>query len=105
MRYWKAKYTMDSNGFITSIEGHLVKLAPITKFIIKKQLDDLNYNRKIMTPEQAMQFIDKMTNALIMCLGNDGSQLARKMMIKELRTLAPEYFEKKISDVSTGTTV
>jgi hypothetical protein len=86
---------MDSNGFITSIENHLVTLAPITKFIIDKQLNDLNVNRDTLTPEQALIFINRMSNALVMCLGKDGSQLARKMMIKQLRTFAPDFFEKK----------
>ena len=85
---------MDSNGFITSIENHLVTLAPITKFIIVKQLNDLNVDRDTLTPEQAMIFINRMSNALVMCLGKDGSLLARKMMIRQLRTFAPEYFEK-----------
>lgn len=85
---------MDSNGFITSIENHLVTLAPITKFIIDKQLNDLNVNRDNLTPDQAMIFINRMSNALVMCLGKDGSQLARRMMIKQLRTFAPDYFEK-----------
>ena len=52
-----------------------------------------------------MVFIEKMTNALIMCLGNDGSQLARKMMIKQLRIFAPEHFQKKDMSVNTGSGV
>ena len=85
---------MDGEGFITSIENNLVTLAPITKFIISKQLNDLQVNRESITPEQALEFIDRMTNALVMCLGKDGSQLARKMMMKELRNFAPELLEK-----------
>ena len=85
---------MDGEGFITSVENNLVTLAPITKFIISKQLNDLQVNRKSITPEQALEFINRMTNALVMCLGKDGSQLARKMMMKELRNYAPELLEK-----------
>ena len=96
---------MDSEGFISSIESHLVSLAPITKFIIRKQLKDLQFQRGAMTPDQAMVFIDKMTAALIMCLGNDGSQLARKMMLKQLRTYAPSYFEKQLQNNSASSIV
>jgi hypothetical protein len=93
---------MDSEGFISSVESNLVSLAPITKFIIKKQLNDLKLQRAAMTPDQAMVFIEKMTAALIMCLGNDGSQLARKMMIKQLRMFAPEFFTKNNSAMGAG---
>jgi hypothetical protein len=93
---------MDSEGFISSVESNLVSLAPITKFIIKKQLNDLKLQRASMTPDQAIVFIDKMTAALIMCLGNDGSQLARKMMLKQLRMFAPEFFAKKNGQVGFG---
>ncbi len=95
---------MDSEGFISTIESHLVTLAPITRFIIKKQLNDLSLNRSSLTPDQAMIFIDKMTQALILCLGNDGSQLARKMMLKELRNFAPDYFEKKLNKLGSAST-
>lgn len=86
---------MDGNGFINSVENSLVNLAPITKFIINKQMKDLDITKENITPDKAMIFITKMTNALVMCLGKDGSQLARKMMIKQLRQYAPEYLESK----------
>ncbi len=86
---------MDSKGFIQTIEDHLVTLAPITKYIITKQLNDLNVTKESLTPDKALIFIDKMTNALVLCLGKDGSQIARKMMIKQLRLYAPGYLEKR----------
>ena len=86
---------MDGNGFINSVENSLVTLAPITKFIINKQMKDLDITKDTITPDKAIIFINKMTNALVMCLGKDGSQLARKMMIKQLRQYAPEYLESK----------
>jgi len=86
---------MDGNGFINSVENSLVNLAPITKFIINKQMKDLDVTKDTITPDKAMIFINKMTTALVMCLGKDGSQLARKMMIKQLRQYAPEYLESK----------
>lgn len=84
---------LDGNGFITSIEDRLITLAPITKFIITKQLSDLETSKESITPDQAIVFINKMTNALVLCLGTDGSQLARKMMMKQLRIHAPGYLE------------
>ena len=90
-----ASSDMDSEGFINSIEEHLVTLAPITKFIIIKQLNDLDVTKESLTPDKAIVFINKMTNALTLCLGKDGSQLARKMMMKQLRLHAPGYLEEK----------
>jgi hypothetical protein len=86
---------MDSKGFVSSVEEHLANLAPITKFIIIKQLKDLNTSKENLTPDKALIFINNMTKALVMCLGKDGSQLARKMMMKQLRLHAPGFLEKE----------
>ncbi len=86
---------IDGEGFITTIEKHLETLAPITKFIIIKQLNDLKVTKESLTPDKALIFIDRMTNALVLCLGKDGSQLARKMMMKEFRMFAPGYLENR----------
>jgi hypothetical protein len=77
---------MDSKAFVESIEAKLVILAPITEFMIKKQLSDLGVTRDTLTHGKAKMFIDKMTDALQLCLGPDGSKMARRMMLKELRT-------------------
>lgn len=84
---------MNGDAFISSVENHLFTLAPITKFIVSKQLKDLNMSRETLTPEQAKEFIDRMSGALVMCLGEEGAQLAKKVMIKKLREHAPEYAE------------
>ncbi len=81
---------MDSEGFISSVEQKLILLAPITEFMIKKQLSDLGVTRETLTPFKAKKFIDKMTEALQLCLGPEGSKLARKMMLKELRVHSPD---------------
>ena len=80
---------MDSEGFILSVEQKLILLAPITEFMIKKQLSDMGVTRETLTPPKAKKFIDKMTEALQLCLGPEGSILARKMMLKELRVHSP----------------
>ena len=92
---------MNGEGFISSVENNLITLAPITKFIITKQLKDLQLDKGSMTPDDAMTFINRMTGALVMCLGTDGSKLARKIMIKQLREHAPDYFE----EIENGVTV
>ena len=76
---------MDSKAFIESVEEKLVMLAPITEFMIKKQLSDLGVTRETLTHSKAKKFIDRMTEALQLCLGPDGSKMARRMMLKELR--------------------
>jgi len=76
---------IDSSAFINAVEEKLVMLAPITEFMIKKQLSDLGVTRETLTHTKAKKFIDRMTEALQLCLGPDGSKMARKMMLKELR--------------------
>ena len=93
--------SMDGEGFIATIQQHLETLAPITKFIILKQLNDLNVTKESLTPDKAVVFIGRMTNALVLCLGKDGSQIARKMMMKQLRLHAPGYLEQHSASGAT----
>jgi hypothetical protein len=81
---------MDSTAFIKSVEQKLIMLAPITGFMIKKQLADLGVTRETLTHIKAKKFIERMTEALQLCLGPEGSKMARKMMLKELRTHSEE---------------
>ena len=86
--------SLDSAGFVSEVEEKLVPIAPIIGFAINKQLGDVGADRDNMTPEQAIQFIDNMTEALEMFLGDGGSRKSRKMMISTLRKYAPDYFEE-----------
>jgi hypothetical protein len=81
---------MNSKAFVESIEKKLMILAPITEFMIKKQLSDLGATRETLTHKKAKKFIERMTEALQLCLGPDGSKMARRMMLKELRTHSDE---------------
>lgn len=85
---------LDSAGFIEEVESKLVPIAPIIEFAIKKQLNDIGCDRDNLTPGQAVEFIDNMTDALEMFLGKRDSQSSRKLMMSSLRKHAPEYFEK-----------
>lgn len=76
------------------MEEKLIPIAPIVEFAIKKQLHDVGADRNNMTPEQAIQFIDKMAEALEMFLGDGGSRDSRKLMMSALRKYAPDYFEE-----------
>jgi len=84
---------MDSEGFVGAVEEKLVPIAPIIGYAIKKQLHDAGADRDSLTPEIALRFIDKMTDALDMFLGKQGAMDAKKMMLRELRRHAPEYAE------------
>ena len=46
---------MDSEGFVISVEEKLILLAPITEFMIKKQLSDLGVTRNTLTFIKTMQ--------------------------------------------------
>jgi hypothetical protein len=72
----------------------LVPVSPILEFAIKKQLNDVGASREHLTAEQAIKFIDRMTEALDLFIGATEAQKARKMMISSLRKSAPEYFEE-----------
>lgn len=85
---------LDSQRFIDDVENQLVPVSPILGFAIKKQLSDVGASREHLSAEQAIQFINKMTEALDLFIGAAEAKKARKMMISALRKSAPEYFEK-----------
>ena len=77
---------MRTEFFIRSIESNLTPLAPVViPGIIKKQLEQLNATRQDMSPVQAKQFIDRVAEALVLFIGPDGSNSAKKLMMKKLR--------------------
>lgn len=86
---------LDSDGFISEVEKKLVPIAPIIGFAMKKQMAEVGADKETMTPEQAIKFIDKMTEALDLFLGSRGATESRNIMITILRKYAPEYFEEK----------
>ena len=85
---------MDSKAFIDEVERHLVPISPIIEFAIKKQLDDIGTNRDLLTAEHAIVFIDRLTEALGLFLGDKEAGQKRKLMMSILRRSAPDYFEK-----------
>ena len=84
---------MDSEGFVKAVEGHFVPIAPIIEFAIRKQLSEVGADRRTLTAEQAVKFIDKMVGALDLFLGPSQAKESKQVMMKELRKFAPEYFE------------
>jgi hypothetical protein len=85
---------LDSVRFIGDVEKELVPISPILEFAIKKQLADIGANKEHLSAGQAIQFIDRMTEALDLFLGAAEAKKARKMMVSALRKSAPEYFEE-----------
>jgi hypothetical protein len=77
------------------VEKELIPISPILEFAIKKQLKDIGADRDHLTDEQAVVFINKMTDALILFLGYNEAIKARKMMTSRMRVCAPEYFEEQ----------
>ena len=85
---------MDSVKFIQHIRQKLEPLAPIMlSGIIKKQLQEVGATEENLTPELAEKLIERIEFALEMFVGPEGTKMAHKMMFKELRKCAPEYFE------------
>lgn len=77
---------MNSEKFIHSISSNLTPLAPVViPGIIKKQLEILEVTNGDITPVKAKIFIDKVTEALALFIGPEGSKNARKLMLKKLR--------------------
>jgi len=77
------------------VEKELVPISPILEFAIKKQLSEIGADKDHLTDEQAVKFIKKMTEALILFLGYTEAIKARKMMMSLMRACAPEYFEEQ----------
>ena len=87
---------MNSRAFLTGVQAKLEPIAPvILPGIIKKQLQEVGATEHDLTPEQAEEFIKRICNALQMFLGPEGTNMARQMMLKELRKTAPEHFAEK----------
>lgn len=87
---------MRSRAFIRGIQQKLDPIAPvILPKIIKKQLEEVGATEDTLNPEQAEKFIAKMEIALEMFLGQEGSKMARQIMLKELRKCAPDYFQEQ----------
>ena len=76
------------------MEKELVPVSPILEFAISKQLAEIGADKETLTAELAIGFIDNMTEALDLFIGNAEAKKARKMMISALRRSAPEYFEE-----------
>ena len=86
---------MDSKGFIENIEEQCVPISPIIEFAINKQLAQIGATKDDLDGKQAMMFIENMTEALGLFLGNVEAKKKRKYMISLLRKDAPEYFEER----------
>lgn len=86
---------MDSKGFIENIEEQFVPISPIIEFAIRKQLAEIGATKDDLDPKQAMKFIENMTEALGLFLGETEAIKKRKYMVSLLRKYAPEYFEER----------
>jgi len=86
---------VDSKGFIDNIEEQFVPISPIIEFAINKQLAQIGATKDDLDGKQAMMFINNMTQALELFLGNAEAKKKRKYMISLLRKYAPEYFEER----------
>ncbi len=86
---------MDSRKFVEELESQFIPISPIMEFAIRKQLAEIGATKDDLDPRQAMQFIEKMTEALELFLGSVESRKKRKYMISLLRKHAPEYFEEQ----------
>jgi len=86
---------MDSRGFVEDVEERFVPISPIIEYAIKKQLAEIGATKDDLDPDQAMKFIDKMTDALELFLGSAEAKKKRNTMISLLRNYAPDYFEER----------
>jgi len=86
---------LDSKGFVESVEERFVPISPIIEFAINKQLAEIGATKYDLDGKQAMKFIENMTEALELFLGNAEAKKKRKYMISLLRKYAPEYFEER----------
>ena len=83
---------MDSAAFLTAVEEKLAAFTPMAKPVIERQLEQMGMTKEMLTPRQAELLIRRVSGALAMFLGPSGAEMARNIMMKELRKRAPDYF-------------
>jgi hypothetical protein len=83
---------MDSAAFIAAVEERLATVSPMAKPVIERQLEQMGLTRDMLSPRQAEMLIRRVAEALKMFLGPSGAEVARNVMMKELRKRAPDYF-------------
>ncbi|MFH0816144.1 MAG: hypothetical protein V1934_04950 [Methanobacteriota archaeon] len=83
---------MDSEAFISALEEKLATVSPMAKPVIERQLEQMGLTREMLSPHQAEMLTRRVAEALKMFLGPSGAEIARNMMMKELRKRAPDYF-------------
>ena len=83
---------MNGADFVESVIEKLVPVTPIAKSIIEKQMNDLGLSKDIMSPRQAEMLIRRTVEALKLFIGPSGAEMAKSVMMKELRKRAPDYF-------------
>lgn len=77
---------MDTKKFFYEVESRLSSMAPeVIPGVLKKQLECLDIPNGEMTPEQAKEFVEKVSEALVLFIGPDGSKNAKKLMMRKLR--------------------
>jgi hypothetical protein len=82
---------VDAEAFVKAVEERLLPINPIIEFAIKRQLYVVRADRRNMTPEQAAQFIEKMSGALELFVGPTKARQEREFMINILRKTAPGF--------------
>ena len=83
---------MDSAAFLIAVEEKLATLSPMAKPVIQRQLVQMGLTREMISPRQAEMLTRRVSEALAMFLGPSGAEMARSVMLKELRKRAPDYF-------------
>jgi hypothetical protein len=77
---------MDSKRFIDEVESRLTALSPdMVPGVLKKQLENLDAESDSLTPSQAKEFIQNVFDALNLVLGPEGSNGAKKLMMRKFR--------------------
>ena len=83
---------MDSVAYIIAVEEKLATVSPMATPVIERQLAQMGLTREMLSPRQAEMLIRRVSEALKMFLGPSGAEVAKNIMMKELRKRAPDYF-------------
>jgi hypothetical protein len=77
---------MDTKKFLFEVEMRLTSLAPeMVPGVLKKQFEILGVTNDSMTPSDAKKYIDNVAEALHFLIGPEGSNNAKKLMMRKLR--------------------
>ena len=85
---------IDVNEYYMSVSSHLEPIKDIFLMVFKKQRKDLLIG-DISDPSDVELLIERVSKAIEFFAGKNTKETVRKIMKKQLRQMAPEYYRTR----------